>query len=348
MAAAVCPGAMNMAKPLPTTESLGHVHVKSLEADECRQLRDVEISFMTDGRPRPVTVIGGANGSGKTTVLELIVSLLGEWGRHNLGSQSQQCYVNRQALEHATNIRLNCAFDDVDCALEFPGFGPDSLWKEANYPAPENEKLVWMRIRAENKIRPSWGGLSGNDNYPNVPSVIYFPDHRCLTPSKGDRLAREDVLYHWTYRCETASAFEGSLNSYLVWLDYAYPNEFAAEKNYLNETILVDKAIHGVDRPGLTATIQLCNGQLHPIYDLSSGEQNLLVVMLELRRRLHAGSIVLIDEIENSLHPAFQCRLAEALLKLQRKLSFQLIVTTHGPSVVDAFGTESTVLLGEF
>jgi predicted ATP-dependent endonuclease of OLD family len=81
---------------------------------------------------------------------------------------------------------------------------------------------------------------------------------------------------------------------------------------------------------------------------MSSGEQNILIMLLELRRRLLPYSIVLIDEIENSLHPAFQRKLAEALKRMQKLIPFQLIVTTHALPMVETFGPASTRILTEF
>jgi AAA15 family ATPase/GTPase len=77
-------------------------------------------------------------------------------------------------------------------------------------------------------------------------------------------------------------------------------------------------------------------------------EQNILIMLLELRRRLIPGSIVLLDEIENSLHPAFQHRLAQNLLQLQKQIPFQLILTTHQAVFVKIFGENSTRILTEF
>jgi AAA15 family ATPase/GTPase len=51
--------------------------------------------------------------------------------------------------------------------------------------------------------------------------------------------------------------------------------------------------------------VRTLDGSEHPLNQLSSGEQNILIMLLELWRRLLPGSIVLIDEIENSLHTEF-------------------------------------------
>src|SRR5579871_3173939 len=52
------------------------LELSGLRVIGCGPLRDVCIDFRdASGKVRPVTVLGGANGSGKTTVLELIVEL---------------------------------------------------------------------------------------------------------------------------------------------------------------------------------------------------------------------------------------------------------------------------------
>ena len=48
------------------------IQLQSLRVVNCGPLRDVCIQFNTNG-DSPVTVLAGANGSGKTTILKLIV-----------------------------------------------------------------------------------------------------------------------------------------------------------------------------------------------------------------------------------------------------------------------------------
>jgi predicted ATPase len=98
----------------------------------------------------------------------------------------------------------------------------------------------------------------------------------------------------------------------------------------------------------LEVIVKTANGREHKLHELSSGEQNLLIMFTELRRKLLPGSVVLIDEIENSLHPAYQHRLAQGLLKLQQEVPYQLIVTTHAPAFVEIFGEENTRILTPF
>ena len=163
----------------------------------------------------------------------------------------------------------------------------------------------------------------------------------------GKQVQREDVHYQWTYQFKNVLSFEGSLDSYLIWLDYAEPETYAQVIDFLNGLDFDGKKF-GVQRKELRAVVTTRDGQTHGVAELSSGEQNILIMLLELRRRLLPYSIVLIDEIENSLHAAFQHRLGQALKKMQAEVPFQLIVTTHSSEFARIFGPESVRILTEF
>ena len=329
------------------------IQLKSLSVEACGPLRDVEISFLgDDGQPRPVTIIGGANGSGKTTVLELIFALM----QLVYPQQFTNDIKSKDVLFRAKNANLELDIDDNEWII---AFGDEDYL--ATFSKLDNVKLILQKDNTFNKFKVNLFQEKINSQTHRqlvdidrlekmiMPSVLYFHAYRSLEQGIGQAINREELVYQWTYRYQTVKSFQGSLNSYLVWLDYAHPEQFMAVTRFLNQIVLTGKSIdHHINRPELTAMVKLSDGQTHRLDELSSGEQNLLIIMLELRRRLLPGSIVLIDEIENSLHPAFQHRLAEALLKLQREVPFQLIATTHAPAFLDVFGPESTLLLTEF
>jgi hypothetical protein len=180
-----------------------------------------------------------------------------------------------------------------------------------------------------------------------VPSMIYFPHSRNLEPVSGQQIHKEDASYSFIHLFQTARQFPGSLTSYLIWLDYAEPEQFSDVQKFLNG-LDFDGKTYDIDRKKLDVIVKTANGHEHPLHELSSGEQNLLIIFTELRRKLLPGSVVLIDEIENSLHPAYQHRLAQGLLALQREVPYQLIVTTHAPAFVEIFGEENTRILTPF
>ena len=95
-----------------------------------------------------------------------------------------------------------------------------------------------------------------------------------------------------------------------------------------------------------SANLRRHNGQEVELLDLSSGELNLLSGFLGLAANLEDGCLVLIDEPENSLHPAWQLeyiQMLDALLKSRRGCHY--IIATHSPLIVSGFaGRDCSVL----
>ena len=178
----------------------------------------------------------------------------------------------------------------------------------------------------------------------DAPAVLYFPRPRRIRIAEGATINKEEFAYQWVWRYEDNDGFAGSLASYLVYLDYADPDEFAKTIDYLNRIDINGKRF-SVARRQLQVLVTVPGGAQHPIDHLSAGEQSLLVFLLELRRRVTPGSIVLIDEVDDSLHPAFQYKLIYALQELQREFDLQLIVTSHSVDVLHAIGPEKTRIL---
>ncbi len=72
------------------------------------------------------------------------------------------------------------------------------------------------------------------------------------------------------------------------------------------------------------------------------------IVMAELlQRKVPRYSVLLIDEIETSLHPRTQRRLIRDLATICRNLEVQCILTTHSPYVLDELPPEGRIYLME-
>lgn len=80
---------------------------------------------------------------------------------------------------------------------------------------------------------------------------------------------------------------------------------------------------------------KLDNDRPADLLELSSGELNILSGFLGLAVHLIEGCLILIDEPENSLHPAWQIRYAEMLdAVLDRFDGCHCIIATHSPLIV--------------
>ena len=75
-------------------------------------------------------------------------------------------------------------------------------------------------------------------------------------------------------------------------------------------------------------------GQILPIDILSSGEKQILLIMLRVFLLEGKESYVLLDEPENSLDISWQYKLIDTLVKLNPNAQF--FITTHSPSIFGA------------
>lgn len=348
------------------------IQLQSLRVVNCGPLDNVCIEFNTNG-DSPVTVLAGANGSGKTTVLRLIAALA------NTLSQPSMVPADEDArlLDSADYVEMSLLVDnerfDVFYGQEQDDDEEDQNDRpRANYfgttlAIRHNRMAASLRRRTNrvmdghiqqklrDAIREQEDKLLIEEDRSKfqeqgadyVPSILYFPHERGLIRITGRAVRREHVKYKWVYGYESSRAFAQSLDSYLIWQEYAEPELYARTIDFLNSLDLEGKKF-SVERKELRAIVTTKDGQTHGVAELSSGEQNILIIMAELRRRLLPYSIVLIDEIENSLHVAYQHLLGQGLKQLQKQIPFQLIVTTHSTEIARIFGAETVRILTEF
>ena len=68
---------------------------------------------------------------------------------------------------------------------------------------------------------------------------------------------------------------------------------------------------------------------------LSSGEQNVLVLLYELLFKVKSGSLILIDEPEISLHVAWQLEFLRDLQQVIKLSEFDVLIATHSPQIIN-------------
>lgn len=325
------------------------LQISSLTVKNCGALKDVKIDLTdTLGDPQAVTVLVGTNGSGKTTVLELIFALadlLKSAPHTGYAPQNVQEIINR--TEYA---EMDLLIDGTTCHLFLgqPSINVSIHNIKHGMRRENNNHAMKYYIQSSAYIINSgiseriWqsqaNAVSELKNNDAIPSILYFPNERALPLIKVEQIKRADVKYRWCYRYENRH-FQNSLEHYLIWLDYADQATFKSVIDFINQLDLGGKTFH-INRKRFNVVVRTRDGNEHPFNQLSYGEQSVLIILLDLWRRLLPGSIVLIDEIEKSLHPAFQHRLAKNLRQLQQQIPFQLILTTHQHTFVKIFGEQ--------
>lgn len=75
------------------------------------------------------------------------------------------------------------------------------------------------------------------------------------------------------------------------------------------------------------------NGGITPFDELSSGEQQLLSLIIKITANATPGAVVLVDEPEISLHVSWQQALPVLLNSMSRNLECSFVVATHSPVI---------------
>jgi ABC-type uncharacterized transport system ATPase component len=185
------------------------------------------------------------------------------------------------------------------------------------------------------------------------PVLIYFPAHRYLAePGRSSAISRPSEPALDVYRYQPSDQYEGSLEQLWVWQNYL--DLEAQQKGHPNllpfvetiQTILgreqrltISKGEVWIERPHLGDRVR--------IHELPSGEKQVLLIFGEIVRRLRPQAIVMIDELEMSLHPALQRVVLHHLRRLAQQHDLQVIVTTHSMEIVAAADVSEVVNLDD-
>jgi predicted ATP-binding protein involved in virulence len=79
---------------------------------------------------------------------------------------------------------------------------------------------------------------------------------------------------------------------------------------------------------------------------LSSGEQHELVLLYDLLFNVRAGSTVLIDEPEISLHVAWQQKFLDDIVRIADVASLRFVIATHSPQIIHKWWDRTVALYG--
>jgi predicted ATPase len=337
-----------------------------------------EISFLEEGtnRPRPLTVLLGDNGSGKTTVLQAIALVLSlatgktkkppllSWPgfmaervssrgptRVELDVRIEQDelqatqelfsnWPNEERLTVPAVIRLSPPLlpHDIEVRLTYEnGFVKAHRTSSPSGAVPD-EFLLRGRslIRDMAQVQPQWGAFSQR-----VGDVFWFDQNRNLTSvgnheQHGLERLRESLVGWWGVH---TSQRRNGTPDYLERLQKRFAEIFPG-------TTFEGLAPRSLDRAPSAADFYFLlkrEGRVYDLAEMSSGEQAVFPLLYEFVWQNIARSVVLIDELELHLHPPQQQALLSALRHIGPDCQF--IVTSHSPYLETVVPDEDEVRL---
>ncbi|MDD1414021.1 AAA family ATPase [Dolichospermum sp. ST_con] len=347
----------------------------SLEIKNFRAINDISLDF-TDllSRPRTINLIVGPNGSGKTSILDAIHVVvkvfenpqnpeLREGLEYNV-QQLVRCRGNiaQIAFEYSIERDEAEAINDVYSSLElkqnfnlsnpvppleipakvtwsFPNREPNSPYHYSYLPK-NSIKVLGARGRASQSV---YKNLQTSQIFDRIGGVCYLDQRRTVRLFKSfnqqnqeDKNAHGDVL-SW-------------LNEYyrkdLTWNEEKYGESYWKRVQRLFNKICFPSELIGLESgPASDTLILKKKGIEYDLLQMSSGEHQILRILVGLAADTAKNSIVLIDEVELHLHPAWQKRLIQVLRKDES--NNQYIFTTHSPTVAKMFYDFEIINLGD-
>ena len=285
-------------------------------------IKELELNFN-----EKFNVICGANGIGKTTVLNIIADAF--CGNGNLVKRNSNYQEGYYSIKY-NNFEGNDAVRN----LIVREYNPNMLEHNDRYSSEDTKFILYFTI---NRMI----------NYQNLQAIPKDPTR--ANYEAGELFVsgiRADDLKGWF---ENRFLFYNQNNSMTV---EQKDNFDVAKKVFgiLDETV----CFKAVDSGTLDIVLQTNRGDIFFEY-LSAGYKTCVFIILGIIKELEFrfkspfvkakdfDGVVLIDEIDLHLHPNWQSKLIEALKRIFPQIQF--IVTTHSPSVLQSLEVDEIIPL---
>ncbi|MBN8678474.1 MAG: AAA family ATPase [Chitinophagales bacterium] len=328
------------------------MRIKKLELQNYRGFKNASVAFSNDN----IAVLFGWNGSGKTSVLDAIATLIS-------GIPFPKARQTDNYWLEDDDISVGQAEANISAVLDL--LGKDVLLRES--------KQIGSESNFTSTFKPN---ISLFDKE-ILPVKVYYRTNREMPSEKnGDAISGLDILY----AIRQVSAYSTSINAkagtffdFTEWWRYEEDIEnqqkidkkdFSWERPTLrtirrgitkfltqmgldfSELRVKRQGANEIDftKPSIKSELHILKGSTElKLSQLSAGERAVILLVADIARRasilntgfinpLESPGIVLIDEIELHLHPKWQRAVIGALRNTFPNIQF--IVATHSPQVL--------------
>jgi len=343
------------------------MYVKSVTLENLRGFKDLHFDFeRSDGEFAGWTVFVGGNASGKSTLLKgIALAVMGpDAARQLLGSAAGWIHADERRAESKLDIVWDTAYD----AFKKGGNLPRTSFEAAVRWSFESKDSVSPIFRSIEKRNPRGTRIQTPERglwSPNATgwfSAGYGPMRR-LSGSSSETV-RFSVGGGIVSRFVTLFREDAALSESETWLKTNHSRLLETPRDDLKalldgvSALLSDDLLpHGMKIKSVTVDhvfIRDAKGTELPMRDISDGCRSIYATILDLVHGMYevygidglfkylpndrvvvdCPGVVLIDEIEAHLHPAWQRDIPEWLKSHFPKVQF--LVTTHSPLVAQS------------
>ncbi len=295
--------------------------IKKIKVEKYRKLKQIEFDF-----EKGINVLSGTNGTCKTSILHIISNSFQAVSKNNTWINEQNCIDIIKSINGITNPKIE-ALTKGD--------------KKYNDPAPEYKGTLFSCNYID--------GLTLDFRRHN--SKTFFGKNRySVKPlykrGSKDSLPQVPIIYLGLSRLFSYGEYQNEEN--IKSINKKLPQKYLEEICLMYESFTGIKISYsGQQKMGEIKTRAEFSSDFDGIDSntISAGEDNLFIIITSLvslhyyfdsiNSTREIESILLIDEIDATLHPAFQIKLLKILNEYQNKYKIQYIFTTHSLTLIE-------------
>ncbi len=331
--------------------------IRKLKIKNYKIFEDVEFDFTDEnGKTLDTIILTGINGTGKTTLLELIAKIL------------------------TPEIKLKKHFNNFNIEIEFEAEEIKILQQELSHKIHEDEGIDYFfhEISKNNVVlfypsEKQIGYINDNDkleeeiyyilgNFYLLPliskilnnyKIAAFHNNIFSKKNKNESASEKDKFTSDTLKFINYENYEQHLEAYFdkAILQYLKSHrkltyddivtKRISEINTLLKSLKINTKIVDIDENKLI--LENLSGKKLGVKDLSAGEKQIYYRAIFLLSLNLQNSLILVDEPEISLHPTWQ----SSLLSLYENTgeNNQVFIATHSPHIIGKTAPENVFLL---
>lgn len=304
--------------------------IKDIRVDRLLGRRDVVWHL----HPK-VNILGGPNGSGKSTVLHAMAMLL-----QNICSENEETSIHCEALFQSLVLDL---YSGATLSLK-----RDAESTEEHYSTSDTPGIQRVTDKIQERVSFKTG-----ISFPNGKPLMQTPCHVVYIHSSDQTLRRVTRLIEKTgMRARPALTvldmlLEQALNErnqlFAGRLTVAMQNGNEEEVSNLRQLFSrFDEAVSKfmpeyrlVDTSALKFIHRDSPDEIIRYYKMSTGEKQLLYLLLTISNTLGESTILLLDEADTGMHVDWKKILLKELLNINPDM--QVIAATHSPSLINGW-----------
>lgn len=292
--------------------------IRSININQYRKLKNIKLEFTPN-----LNVISGTNGTCKTSLLHLISNSCKAVTKTSSWLNDKNCLQIINSVNDVTNPKVE-SLTRGDKKYNDPAHGVSGVLFNVDY--YDHSALDFRRHNSSTNtryaIKPMYQRGSG-DSLPSCP-VIYLGLSRLMPYGEfknDDALKDIKKGLPEVYQKDLAKLYES-------FTHYRISNTSIQQMGDVKTRAEFSSAFEGIDSN-----------------TISAGEDNLYIILLAIMSLRYyyesicsqnsIESILLVDELDATLHPAFQIKLLKLLREYSQKYKIQVVFTTHSMTMIE-------------